>query len=149
MDLSERFWSKINILGKDDCWNWTASTFNVGYGSFKYNGKVVGSNRMTWFLTYGEFPKLCVLHTCDNRLCCNPNHLFLGTNQDNSDDKVSKGRQAKGSNNGRSLLTEDEVLKIKNILSNGDMVQSEIAKKFGVVPQTISDIKNRKSWFWL
>ena len=92
MNLEERFWSKIDVRKKDDCWEWKRGSRGNGYGCFKYDGKVIDSHRMVWFLIYGEFPELLVCHTCDNRKCCNPNHLFLGTYKDNVDDMMEKGR---------------------------------------------------------
>jgi len=93
-ETEERFWSKVNIGNKNDCWEWTAGTRGkkTGYGCFKYNGKVTDSHRMSWFITHGYFPENLVCHKCDNRLCCNPNHLFEGTYSDNMKDCVKKGR---------------------------------------------------------
>jgi hypothetical protein len=66
------------------------------YGSFKLGDKVVDAHRVSWMIHFGVIPyKICVLHKCDNRVCVNPEHLFLGTRKDNHDDMVAKGRQAK------------------------------------------------------
>ena len=83
---------------------------------------------------------------CDNGLCVNPNHLFLGSQQDNMDDKVAKDRQAKGSNVGTSKLTNDEVLEIRRLCEEGQMLQYEIAEMFNVDPKTITNIKLRRQW---
>lgn len=92
MTIEERFWKKVEIGNEDECWNWVGAIDTPKYGAFKYNGKKVNSHRMAWFLTYGEFPELLVLHSCDNRKCCNPKHLFLGTHKDNVQDMISKNR---------------------------------------------------------
>ncbi len=144
MNLSERFWSKVDVRGKDNCWEWQASTFGGGYGAFGYNGKIVGSNRMSWFLTFGEFPDLWVLHTCDNRKCCNPNHLFLGTPQNNSTDMKNKGRcnPAIGERNGQNKLSKEDVLYIFHSNERHYL----LARKFNVNQKTIRDIKNKNRW---
>lgn len=86
----KRFWDKVNKT--ETCWNWTASSRGVGYGAFKYEGLVYDSHRFVWFLTYGSFPKLLVLHKCDNRRCVNPEHLYEGTFKQNVRDMVDRGR---------------------------------------------------------
>jgi hypothetical protein len=151
--LEERFWSKVNFLGEDYCWEWRASCFDAGYGGFKYCGKYVGSHRMSWFLTYGEFPVLFVLHTCDNRKCCNPAHLFLGTHQDNMDDMKIKGRSGlrhghpmpKGESSSSSKLDRESVLKIRSMLAEGTTGR-EIAELMGVGETIVSYVKNNRRW---
>lgn len=89
---SDRFWVKVDTSG--ECWEWAASKFRTGYGQFTINGHPVSAHRFAYMDTFGPIPHgLMVRHSCDNRLCCNPRHLSLGTAQDNMDDKVSRGRQ--------------------------------------------------------
>jgi hypothetical protein len=97
--LLDRFWSKVQKT--ETCWLWTASKRHKGYGAFCYerNGiKVQGrAHRFSWELHFGEIPEgLFVLHRCDNPACVRPDHLFLGTNQDNVDDMMAKGRHVAG-----------------------------------------------------
>lgn len=94
--FEHRFWKKVNRLGPDECWLWTAAVNTRGYGQIGVygTGKVVMSHRASWELTFGQIPTgLFVCHRCDVRSCCNPRHLFLGTAKDNYDDMVKKGRR--------------------------------------------------------
>ena len=76
------------------CWNWTESTAPNGYGRMSYNGTTDYAHRLSWNAHFGVIPDgLHVLHRCDNPTCVNPEHLFLGTHQDNMDDMMRKGRR--------------------------------------------------------
>lgn len=88
----DRFYKKFDI--GQDCWNWTAGLRGKsGYGAFKYKGKVLDAHRLSYKLHKGEIPEgLLVCHTCDNRRCVNPDHLWLGSYRDNWMDAVTKGR---------------------------------------------------------
>lgn len=95
IDDFARFTANVQKGGPEECWPWTGATNFKGYGDFSDRGQKRRAHRMTWELHYGPIPAgLFVLHRCDNRPCCNPNHLFLGTSSDNAWDRVKKGRQA-------------------------------------------------------
>lgn len=102
-----RFWRQVNKNGPipshmphlGNCWIYTGAKFNkLPYGHFKDgDGKDVTAHRFSWKLLFGDIPKgKNVLHHCDNPPCVRPDHLWLGSSQDNSDDRQKKGRQAKG-----------------------------------------------------
>lgn len=129
-----------------DCWIWIASRNGQGYGNFKINGQSEKAHRVAYKLVYGEIPgNLYVLHTCDNPSCCNPLHLFLGSQADNVQDMCVKGRKAKGERSGRTKLKERDVKKIRFLVKNG-MTQTGVGRMFGVRPNTIHGIINRRTW---
>lgn len=114
---------------------------------FMLEGSLIGAHVASYIIHCDDVPTgLSVLHTCDNGFCVNPEHLFLGTQQDNMDDKCAKDRQAKGIDNGNAKLTEIQVIEIRAHLDRGDMYQKDIAKKYNVDPTTITNIKLRRQW---
>lgn len=142
-----RFWSKCEKT--DSCWNWVAKSRNNGYGfySVKKHNKVhhFFAHRLAWQLTNGPIPKgQCVLHKCDNKLCVNPDHLFLGSNSDNIKDMLKKGRQVKGSKMWSSKLSEEQVREIRE--KNKTQSKNSLALEYGVSRQTILNICLGRSW---
>lgn len=97
----ERFFSRVNRLGDNDCWMWMAGKDQDGYGAFRLNGKQRRAHRLSWEIYYGEIPAgRCVLHRCDHPSCVNPNHLFIGSVAENNTDRAIKKRSAYGERNG-------------------------------------------------
>lgn len=154
MTLAERFWSKVDKSG--DCWLWTASRDGRGYGHFGIKGKMEGSHRVSWWLDSGEWPKgLCVLHKCDNPLCVRPEHLFIGSQHENMADMSNKGRRSagdkhsitqRGMNNGRSKLTEVQVLESRQLYSTGMFTQQTLAFLYGISQVHMGRILNKENW---
>ncbi len=112
---------------------------------------VVKAHRVAWMLYRGEIPPgLCVLHRCDVRWCVNPNHLFLGTHQDNMSDMAAKGRSKPHDNNGEAngaaKLSVAKVLEIRARYAAGGVLQIDLATEFGVTDSVISEIITGKAW---
>ena len=142
-----RFWSKVDQSGGvDSCWNWTASLRNT-YGQFSINGKPNYAHRLAYELTHGAIPStLDILHSCDNRKCCNPAHLFPGTNLDNMRDKVKKGRQAKGESSGTAKITAAQVQSIRARYATGGISQEKLGNEYGLHQTHIGRIVRGKNW---
>lgn len=150
-DRALRFWNSLNKEGPQShnaegkCWLWQGPT-DRGYG--KTNLSLAGewsAHRTAWRLRYGDPGKLSVLHHCDTKLCCRPDHLFLGTQVDNMADKTIKGRQQRGSAHPRTNLSEEDVVQIRLRYLKGE-TQAILRREFGIESCTISDIINRKTW---
>lgn len=88
----QRFWTKVRKGQPRECWLWTASENNEGYGRFRLNGKSRSAHVVSWLFAHGDTAGMCVLHKCDTPLCVNPAHLWLGTHADNMADMAAKGR---------------------------------------------------------
>jgi hypothetical protein len=89
----QRFWDKVRKT--KGCWDWVGRKNNSGYGYFSLNNKIQGVHRFSWLIHNGSIPKgMCVCHYCDNKICVNPKHLWLGTHKDNMKDMVIKGRSS-------------------------------------------------------
>lgn len=154
LTVEVRFWAKVDVRGPQECWPWTGSDDgNGGYGRFKFGSVNIGAHRVAWILTNGPIPAgsgshgTCVCHTCDRKRCCNPRHLFLGSHQDNMDDKRMKGRCVtsgiRGEAHGMAKLSESDVIEIR--AARGEPLGMVAARK-GVSKATVSLIQNRKLW---
>ena len=143
-----RFWSKVRKTS--GCWNWTGAKCSGRYGNFGIGNRTsVLAHRYSWELHFGRIPSgLNVLHRCDNGLCVNPSHLFIGTQADNVLDMHQKGRdrKAKGSGVSLSKLTEREVVEIKRLLAARAMIDREIADRFNVARVTVNHIRTGRTW---
>ena len=142
-----RFWSNVDIKGPDDCWEWKRGCFNHGYGAFRYENKTQQAHRFAWEQVNGLIPEeMFVCHSCDNPICVNPLHLFLGTPKNNMDDMVRKGRSSRGMKRHTAKLNEKIVLEIRRKYRYGTCSHKELSEEYGVAKSTITRIINRKIW---
>lgn len=154
-NLAERFWGRVSQAGPGECWEWVGSRMSDGYGRIEHGSIISGTcisqlaHRVSWMIAHDRWVPdgLFVCHTCDNRPCVNPNHLFLGTPDDNMQDKKRKGRQSRlpGESNPRAVLTAVDVAHIRRLRSSGASL-SDIGDKFGVSISNVSAIALRKRW---
>ena len=153
--LHARLWAKIDKRGPDECWEWQAKERVSGYGKLNRGGRGLGdvlAHRAVWEEIHGPIPQdgtwhgRVILHTCDNRLCCNPAHLRIGTQADNVRDMDNKGRRRwagpHGATHHKAKLTDDDVRAIRRASGS----YPEIAKQYGVSSKMIGFIKRGKSW---
>ena len=157
LDAINRFHAKVSR--GSGCWFWTGAKTRGGYGQIVIDGTPKRAHRIAFELANDKAPKtLCVCHTCDNPACVNPNHLFLGTNAENSADMVEKGRQShgearserfrgvfRGEKNTQAKLSLENVASIRRRLLTKER-QQDIAAAYGVSHQLISLIKRGKAW---
>jgi hypothetical protein len=145
--FNQRFWEKVNIAGENECWEWQASRNSKGYGCFSVDGIIKLAHRVSFELANGDIPEgLFVLHKCDNRLCVNPVHLFLGSHIDNMRDMIRKNRQAKGSKNGRSKLTISDIQIIRDIAKQKKSSSTVIGNRFKINPSYVRHIIRGDFW---
>jgi hypothetical protein len=131
-------------VDENGCWIWQRAISPYGYGKFGIGGKSFAAHRASYEAFVGEVGGRHVCHSCDVRACCNPSHLFLGTNEDNRRDSVSKRRHARGESHGMRKLSEKQVSEIRNLV--GSMTGRAIAAKFGISPQQVTKIKRGQRW---
>ena len=142
--LAQNFWPHVHKT--HSCWLWPKKP-KVRYGSMgDGSGRSIQSHHASWIIHFGEIPKgMHVLHTCDNGFCVNPNHLFLGTHEDNMRDAQRKGRLAYGERSGRAKLKTEQVLEII-ALSHGGATHAEIARLYGLSQPHVSRVVRGLKW---
>lgn len=157
----EKFWARVHVGHPNECWDWLGAITSSGYGNLSWNGNHVQAHRVAYFLTYGgvglttgfrhegraKAYRRFVLHRCDNRLCCNPEHLFLGSMRANLLDAYAKGRkQQPRSGHSNAKLTPQQVRMVRHLYDTGETTQTLLAKKFGVSQRVISLVVRRESY---
>lgn len=173
-DFVRVFWSKVSIRGENECWEWNGWMAANGYGGVDYRGKRYKAHRMSYMLSKGEIQQgLFVCHTCDNRKCVNPNHLWLGTREENMQDCIRKRRGAwdtkpermphgerhwmnlyperrfYGTKNVNCRLNEELVVEIRSLYGHSGNTIPSLAKKFNVSKATIHRVIKGKVWSWV
>ncbi len=156
---ADHFWSRVAIhLG--ECWEWLGALTNKHYGHFSIRKPKqiwLYAHRTAYELTVGKVPDgLFVLHKCDNRSCCNPDHLFLGTNLDNVHDMLAKGRhrygialpekRARGERSATAKLTNEKVKAIRERYAQGEITMRSLGSQFGVNATTVYMVVQRRTW---
>lgn len=157
----ENFWSRVNRGADTDCWEWCGGTTSSGYGNLSWHGQAVQAHRVAYYLAYGGIAlqtgfrhdgkarryKRFVLHKCDNRLCCNPKHLFLGSMRTNLLDAYAKGRKTQPrSGHVNAKLSPDQVRDIRRAYDAGGARQVDLATQYGVSQRVISLIIRRETY---
>lgn len=131
-DVQGRFWPRVQKDGAGGCWLWIGTKTNEGYGTIRVGEKLCVSHRVGWELVKGPIPDgMLALHKCDNPSCVNPDHLFLGTNADNAQDKMRKGRATWGARSATAKLTEAAVLEMRRRARAGETT-ANLARAYGV-----------------
>lgn len=158
--LAARFWPRVAIGRPTECWLWKGKTYKpqnkqLGYGRVDGSGPYTYAHRVAWILTHGDIPEgLVVRHQCDKILCCNPAHMLIGTDADNSADMVARGRHVFGERARTAKLTDDDVRAIRASYTSesrrdGRIYRSnakELAAKYGVTVGAITCIVNGSTW---
>jgi len=139
-----------NVIKGPDCWDWKFKQKKFTYPRMQFNKKVprIAIHRYSYELYKGPIPEgMWVLHKCDNPRCSNPEHLFLGSSDDNINDMIGKKRHPHGEKHGCAKLTEEKVKEIKSQLSSSSLMA--LAKKYNVAKKTIVNIKHNRTWKWV
>jgi hypothetical protein len=154
LSTSERFFQKIAPVDKNGCMLWIGNKYWDGYGKFHVREisnnisfwKTVRAHRYAWELKNGPIPKgLYVCHKCDNPLCVNPDHMFLGTQKNNLEDMASKKRSTIGCRNPMSKLTDEDIRIIREMYKNG-YTQQSIANIYSLSRSNIGLIVTNQTW---
>lgn len=142
--IRHRFWLKVKIGNPEECWPWTGYVGPSGHGRTTHKAYSMITSRKAWILTHGETPHgFCVNHRCDNPLCCNPAHLYLGTRADNMIDRFGKTPAAERRARGRPTILGPEDLQRYFQMRREGLTMLDCANKLGVNQMTIRRLVTR------
>ena len=157
----EKFWLKVQIRAPDECWEWQGAITSSGYGNLTWHGRHVQAHRVAYFLYNGGIAlttnfrqdgvakryRRFVLHKCDNRRCCNPAHLFLGSMRANQLDAYRKGRKVQPrSQHANAKLSATQITEVRHRYDAGGVTQQQLAAEFGVSQRAISLVVRRETY---
>lgn len=157
----ETFWAKVHVGASDTCWEWRGATTSSGYGSLTWHGTHALAHRVAYRLAYGGIDlhtgfrqqgvakayRQFVLHACDNRLCCNPAHLFLGSMSDNLFDAYAKGRKTQPRSQHRNAkVSPTGVVEIRARYAAKTHTQAQLAAEFGISQRAVSMLVRRETY---
>ena len=144
----ELFWSHVQIGASDECWPWTGYTDKDGYGTTKFNKRMMRVHRVAYYLTSESeiSSNLCVCHRCDNRKCVNPSHLFLGTHGDNMKDGVLKRRFSHGETHCHAKLTAEQVRQLRKVRAESGLSYEKLGAMFGISDTTAFQAVKGDRW---
>lgn len=147
--LEGRFWEKVDRGEPDECWDWKAGKVN-GYGMIRVGDRQAKASRVSYALAHEDPHGQLVLHTCDNPGCVNPNHLYLGTQLENAQDKVERGRQniSRGEEASTPKLSAEDVIEMRARLDKGE-TQAALADEYDISPAQMSRIARGVNWEWI
>lgn len=157
----KQFWSRVRVAAPNSCWEWQGAKTSGGYGNLSWHGVCVQAHRVAYYLSHGGVSlstnfrqagtasryKRFVLHSCDNRACCNPKHLFLGSMRTNQLDAYAKGRKVQlKSRHTNARLTPKQVIQVRRLYDSGKQTQAQLAALYGVSQRVISLVVRRESY---
>jgi len=147
-DPQKRLWPHIKQSGVNQCWEWKRAKTKAGYGLLTINYKNYYAHRLAWELSNNrKVPSgMFVCHTCDNPACCNPSHLFIGTQEDNLQDAKEKRRMPHGEGHHSANLTGEDIRAIRNFAYGSELTRQQIADRFGIARTTVNDIIHGRTW---
>lgn len=144
--VEDRFWERVDKRTPDECWEWQGNKTPRGYGTIGDRDDSLYAHRLSYIFAHGEIPDgLYILHSCDNPGCVNPAHLRTGTQQDNINDALERGRIPKGEKSTSAKLTQEQAEQIRKLNQEG-VSYKRLSKMFSITKSNIAHIVKMRSW---